>query len=275
MNRLDMEKHSSSYAKIFGKIIKNTRMKANGVYIKNIEYKLKQYESILAKCRQIDKKGSMLVEYLEDVNSSYIEVKNLLDDMDDKFLLFVVGTGNYGKSTLINALIQEDIAPIHFRPKTWKIDVYYLDEKDSGEVIIKFSDGKVSKLNKKEAKEFLDKEEEKIQDGIDTFNKVKNVELKKCKSKEERDEMRKKLQGEYLYKSKVIEARWPVKNNKFLKNMMLVDTPGLEQDTLDLNNSIKDYYFKADGVIWMLDGNSISAKNNEKMVKELEEYLKD
>ena len=275
MNRLDIDKHSSSYEKVWAKIIKNTRMKANGVYIKNIEYKLKQYKSILNKLEKTSKKGSMLVEYLEDVNSSYIEVKNLLDDMDEKFLLFVVGTGNYGKSTLINALIQEDLAPIYFRPKTWKIDVYYLDEKGTGEVIIKFSDGNISKVNKKEAKEFLDKEEEKIHEGIKNFNKVKNQELKKCNSREEREEMKKKLQDEYLYKSKVVEVRWPVKNNKFLKNMMLVDTPGLTQDTLDLNNSIKDYYFKADGVIWMLDGSTISSKSNDKMIEELEEYLKD
>lgn len=275
MNRLDIEKHSNNYEKLLNRIVKNARLNANSVYVKNIEYKLKQYENILNKFKVFPNKGSVLVEYLDFINNSYVEVKNLLANIDDKFLLFVVGMGKYGKSTLINALIQEKVAPIDFRPKTWKIDVYYLDEKHTGDVIIKLNDGNVLKLNREEAQTFIDQEESKVQDSIKLFNKVKNVEFKKCKTKEEREEMKKKLQDEYLYKSKVIEVRWPVENNKFLRNMLLVDTPGLIQDNADLNNSIKDYYFKADGVIWMLDGSTISSKSNDEMVKELEDYLED
>ena len=46
MNRLDIEKHSNNYEKLLNRIVKNARLNANSVYVKNIEYKLKQYENI-------------------------------------------------------------------------------------------------------------------------------------------------------------------------------------------------------------------------------------
>lgn len=99
MNRLDIEKHSNNYEKLLNRIVKNARLNANSVYVKNIEYKLKQYENILNKFKVFPNKGSVLVEYLDFINNSYVEVKNLLANIDDKFLLFVVGMGKYGKST--------------------------------------------------------------------------------------------------------------------------------------------------------------------------------
>lgn len=56
---------------------------------------------------------------------------------------------------------------------------------------------------------------------------------------------------------------------------MLVDTPGLNQN---LNSDVQigniaDYYRKADGVIWLIDGNTIAAENTQALIAELESSL--
>ena len=278
MDSVDIKKHSKKCEIVFAKIIKNSRFKMNTFLIEETKYKLEQYEEVLKKLKLFIKQGSVFKDYLDSFAEYSVQIKDLLDNMDDKFLLFVVGTGNYGKSTLINALMQQDLAPIDFRPKTWKIDVYYLDEKNEQNeqnVIIKLNDGQILNMSNEDAHKFIENEEKLTDKHKKEYNNIKNEELKKCKTKKERDEMQEKLKKEYLYKSKVVEVRWPVKQNKFLKNILLVDTPGISQDLLYLQNSIKDYYFKADGVIWMLDGLTIASKNNNEMIKELESYLGD
>ena len=275
MDAVDIKKHSKKCEIVFAKVIKNSRFKMNTFLIEETKYKLEQYEEVLKKLKFFIKQGSVFKDYLDSFAEYSVQIKDLLDNMDDKFLLFVVGTGNYGKSTLINALMQQDLAPIDFRPKTWKIDVYYLDEKNEQNVIIKLNDGQILNMSNEDAHKFIENEEKLTDKHKKEYNNIKNEELKKCKTKKERDEMQEKLKKEYLYKSKVVEIRWPVKQNKFLKNILLVDTPGISQDLLYLQNSIKDYYFKADGVIWMLDGLTIASKNNNEMIKELESYLGD
>lgn len=275
MNNINFDKHSKRYNKLLDRLIKNNRFQMNSNYIEELEYKLIQYEELIDRSYTLNTFGVKTKEYIDLIEEKYIELKELKEKMNDKFLLFVVGTGNYGKSTLINAILQEEIAPVDFRPKTWKIDVYYLDDKNSGKVIIKQKDGEYFALNWNQAINFIATEEEKMEKSLKQYNKIKNSELKKCKTKDERNEMIEKLSKEYIYKSKIAEVRWPIKENKFLKNMMLVDTPGLTQEIYEINNSIKDYYFKADGVLWMLDAQTISAKNSEKIVKKLESYLED
>ncbi|MDK0570804.1 dynamin family protein [Clostridium perfringens] len=275
MNRINFDKHSKKYSELLDRLIRNNRLQMNSAYIDELEYKLSEYEELIDRSYTLDTFGVKTEEYINSIEEKYIEVKELKEKMNDKFLLFVVGTGNYGKSTLINAILQEEVAPVDFRPKTWKIDVYYLDDKNSGKVIIKQKDGECFELKWDQAISFIEKEEEKMEKSLKNYNKIKNNELKRCKTKDERNEMIEKLSKEYIYKSKIAEVRWPIKENKFLKNMMLVDTPGLTQEIYEINNSIKDYYFKADGVLWMLDAQTISAKNSEKIVKELESYLED
>lgn len=275
MNKINTNIYSQRCNNIFNKVIKNHRLKGNINYINSVNLKLKNYQLLSNNISRSMKSGSKSMEYFDGVSNSIIEIKELLEKMDDKFLLFVVGMGNYGKSTLINALLQSDIAPVDFKPKTWKIDVYYLDENNSEKVILKLKDGTSKSLSYNEAVSFIEKEEAAMDKSISEYNKIKNVELRKCKNKEERNEMIDKLTKEYIYKSKVVEVRWPVKDNKYLKHMLLVDTPGLSQDIYDIKSSIKDYYFKADGVLWLLDGPTISAKGSNKLMKELEDYLED
>lgn len=275
MNRIDINEYSQKYENILKRIVKNSRLQLSTTYINNVNLKLKRSKLLLNNVSRILACGSKSREYRDDISRLIIETQELIQKMDDKFLLFIVGTGNYGKSTLINALLQCDIAPVAFKPKTWKIDVYYLDEDKSEKVVVKFNDGTSISLNYDEAVNFIEQEEEKIEKSIKKYNEIKNIELRKCKNKEERSEMIEKLSKEHIYKSRVVEVRWPVQNNPYLKNMLLVDTPGLVQDIYDIKGSIKDYYFKADGVIWLLDAQTISSSSSDKLIKELEDYLED
>ncbi|MFW5795091.1 MAG: dynamin family protein, partial [Bacillota bacterium] len=210
-----------------------------------------------------------VVEELETIND---ELNMLSKGLDKPFLLFIVGVGNYGKSTLLNALIGKRMAEVDALPKTWKIDIFYGTNKNSL-VKVKYKKGDTDYLNIKEAREFLAKEEEKRQISeikvYEEFEKRKN-DLDTIKEKEE---LKKALEKNLLYESPVIEVDWPVKSNNLLKNFRLVDTPGLVQNLLgEVKQNVNDYYHKADGVLWLLDTTKISANQSKEMLdKALEE----
>ena len=45
-------------------------------------------------------------------------------DSAEPLLVMVVGEGNFGKSSLVNALAGRRVAPVSIIPKTWKVDLY-------------------------------------------------------------------------------------------------------------------------------------------------------
>lgn len=215
---------------------------------------------------------------VRELNDSLLNIKNefksLYDNFDDKLMLFIVGDGNVGKSTLINALVGEEVAKTNALPTTWKIDVYYSNDKD--ECIIKYKDGNSRCVKVNEGRKIVEDEEHKTKESKKIFNQRRNELLKKVNLKEEREELTRKLSKELIYKSPITEVRWPVKNNWILNECLLVDTPGLNQILVDSNQlgNIQDYYHKADCVLWLLDGQSISSIDTHEKINELEKVLK-
>jgi regulator of sigma D len=87
---------------------------------------------------------------------------------------------------------------------------------------------------------------------------------------EEKEELKKLIYDKMLYKSEIIEVRWPMKKNSLLQQFRLVDTPGLVQNLVgEMKVSVQEYYHKADGVIWLLDATKISAQKSREMMDEL------
>ncbi len=226
--------------------------------------------------RKVGDLGSIASEHIKEVQAIVAEYEALEKHLDEKLMVFIVGNGNAGKSTLLNALVGYEIAKTDEIPSTWNIDVYTPDIPINTAEIY-YSDGKIEKRSESDAKKFTENEKAKTDAGKAKYNSVKNEELRKYKTKEERDECKKYLAKKYLYKSPVTEVRWNVNSNHLLNQCMLVDTPGLNQQLNgeDALGSISDYYHKADGVLWILDGTTIAAGNTQALITELTETLKD
>ena len=67
---------------------------------------------------------AILHEYLQKLQNEYSVIEELANQLDEKFSLFIMGSGKNGKSTLINALLGQKKAAVNILPKTWKIDIY-------------------------------------------------------------------------------------------------------------------------------------------------------
>lgn len=219
--------------------------------------------------------GKITKKLLGDFTKIKADFNELYQNFDDKLMIFIIGNGNVGKSTLLNSLVGYEIAKTNFLPNTWKIDVYS-PELNKDKATIKYLDGRKESLAIEEVKRITSVEEKKSKDSKKIYNENLKKELKNLKIKEERDEIKKYLGEKYLYKSLISEVRWPVKRNWILEKCLLVDTPGLNQNLYDLNQlgNINDYYHKADGVLWLLDGQTIAASNTEVIFDELNDVLK-
>ncbi len=205
----------------------------------------------------------------ENIRKKYLEIPKMKEDMDKSFLLFIVGMGKYGKSTLVNALASSRVAEIDDLPKTWKIDIYDASQsKDQVKII--FKDKSVETYSIKEAQEFLQNEEDKRYDSEDLIEDELDK-RSKGKSIEELEELKDALSKDLLYQSPVTEVVWPVEENKLLKNFRIVDTPGLTQNLLgETKVRVKEYLFKAHGVVWILDANKIAANKPKELLDEVE-----
>ncbi len=168
-------------------------------------------------------------------------LKHYSNQEDSLLNVFIVGEGKYGKSTLINALVQGNIAPVHFLPTTWCIHRYlYGDEK----AVAIFKNG--IKANMK----------------IEDANKL--VHSEEIKPKENK-----------AYVSDLIQIDWYYKDYPLLKKIILVDTPGLAQlKSVLADNSIEEYYYKADCVLWLLDATKINSESSLNSIKQVSRYSK-
>lgn len=223
------------------------------------------------KKQNIGKLSSNFISELQLIQDGFIE---LYDNFDDKLMIFIIGNGNVGKSTLLNSLIGYKVAKTNVLPTTWKIDVYSpeIDEKSA---VIKYITGKKETLPINTVKNIVEEEEQKTKESKKNYNDNLKKELKGLSTKEEREEMKAYLGEKYLYKSDISEVRWPVEANWILEKCLLVDTPGLNQDLNHIGQlgNIHDYYHKADGVLWLLDGQTIAAANAKSLLEELDTVL--
>ncbi len=188
------------------------------------------------------------------------ENEKSIKELEYPFMLAVVGCGNYGKSTLINLLLQDNIINTSVLPNTWKIDVFVNSPMESGKIIY---EDKEEVRTLKNIEKILEKEEEKIK-----INKRKiNNEIQSYKKNnkptiEELNIFKQNIEKEN-YKPNIKEIRYLIKDKPILRNFTLIDTPGLNQTLLkNTKERMIDYYIKSDGILLLMDAQNISAKNN-------------
>lgn len=240
------------------------------LYFRDIVTNFNSYLSSLSFQDYQYSKVQRLYKQVKEYEGKYLD---LTKSLNESFMLFVVGMGNYGKSTLINALLEQPAAETDFLPKTWKIDIYKNDI-SSNRTILRFKDQSERELNFKKAKQFIELEEKKRDDSEREISLILKKEKENIKSQEAYKEFETKLRREKLYESTLVEVHWGIKKGYKLNDFHIVDTPGLTQKVMgQFQHNIYKYYHKADGIIWMLDAHVISAKGTKELVEDLKKSL--
>ena len=198
--------------------------------------------------KDINNKESKSKEVVSYIEQKIKENTKSIKELENPFLLFIMGSGNYGKSTLINALLQEKVIETSDIPNTWKLDLFI--KSDNEKVEITYNDEREIIKSLSNGKKIL------------TYkNKLSKDKLKEFKIEQERL---------HLYKSDINQIKYYLKNKKILNDFTIVDTPGLNQTLL--KNTVKrmnKYYQKSDGVIWLIDAQNIVSKETNKLIEEI------
>jgi tRNA U34 5-carboxymethylaminomethyl modifying GTPase MnmE/TrmE len=265
---------SNSMESLFNNIVLKSNMLSLDNFKDNL-YEKKLYVDDFIYSISNKNTGKISKNVLEKMQGISIGFNELYENFDDKLMIFIVGNGNVGKSTLLNALVGQEVAKTNFLPTTWKIDVYS-PEVDNDTAMIKYKAGKQEVLDVKKAKDKVNDEENKSKESNKIYKENLKKELNGIVNKEQREEIKKYLGEKYIYKSKISEVRWPVKSNWILERCLLVDTPGLNQElnSLEQLGDANSYYHKADGVIWILNGQTIAAQTPNVLLEELDNSLK-
>lgn len=215
----------------------------------------------------INESDNKTVKLIESINLQIKKNKESINELKFPFLLFIVGSGNYGKSTLINTLLNQEIVKTTDIPNTWKLDLFIKSEVEK--LHITYEDESTVVKNLKEGNKLLEKEEYKFKESKRKVAKMVN----EYKSLNNRDvnslkKYKKEQEEKYLYKSKITQIKYFIKKCGILDEFIIVDTPGLNQNLIkDTLNRMKSYYVKADGVIWLVDAQNLVSRESNKLIE--------
>lgn len=187
---------------------------------------------------KLKKEYDKCIEFCEKYGYSNVEeLKEERSELDEPLKIMIVGIGNSGKSTLLNALVGVDVAEVDFRPKTWCINLYQKTKGDQYAELV--YEGNIRERT--------------------TIESAKKL-LERIAKKDYPDKEPVEIRWYYP------ELQWPT------EDVFLVDTQGFAQmrDNLpeaeksilqkepggfmvNVSDSFRKYYFKADLVLWCLD----------------------
>ena len=218
--------------------------------------------------------GNKTYECLENINMELEKNLENLKELLEPFLLFVIGSGNYGKSTVINALVEEDLVKTKDLPNTWKLDLFCKSKIEK--IVITYANKEDIEMTLEEGINYLDKEEEKFNKSRKKISRaLKEYKDNNKASISDLKEYKKILKEKYLYISDIVEVKYYFNKNGILKDFIIVDTPGLNQIlSKSILNSIEDYYQKSDGIIWLIDAQNIISKMSNKFIKDINKLNK-
>lgn len=211
-----------------------------------------------------EQKGNLLTVYdmLEEKKSDYIdsnlkkEIQQKKDSLlNDQFILAVAGQMKSGKSTLLNALIfGDDILPADDTELTAKITFILYDDKPSFEAVLytekEFNDLRNSMKGSNGESEFdnqLNLSLEKLQDsGYSSFEEILS---RKAIKGEDFQELIDFVGKNGIY-TPFVNTLILKSNSNWLRNIIVVDTPGMNSPNKLRDKIVKDWIVKADAVVY-------------------------
>lgn len=133
-----------------------------------IHQSIAEIEILGNKLKEIDLNGeaSLFKKQQRHFHELITKLHSLKEDLVLPYMLYVIGVGNAGKSSVINSLVGFDVADIGTLPKTWKTDLFYKNTNmvnvDDLLVEIRYRDGSTQVLSEYEAKKLINQEEKNV-----------------------------------------------------------------------------------------------------------------
>jgi hypothetical protein len=165
-------------------------------------------------------------------------------DAAEPLLVMVVGEGNVGKSTLVNALVGKAVAPVSRLPKTWKVDLFQTGRPPRAELHWRSRPDRPDPMSIERAREVADAEEARLNSVGSSRSDLYQVRW-------------------------IVDAPWPS------TGVALVDTPGIAQLRADVSvratklhgaegfevqaeDPFLFWYTRADSVLWCVNATKLA-----------------
>jgi GTPase SAR1 family protein len=188
------------------------------------------------------------------------------------FEVFIDGSVKFGKSTLINALLGQLIAPTGRYPKTWCFNRYIAVESTKPYARVLVEPRQYAATPHLQARLGQPRESEGDLSVFHlSFDDVERL------MEEEEERTRESLKTANPYVSPIIEIEWQVPDrNAVLKGMRLVDTMGLNgiREKKGHLNRLTWQFRRADAVIWVVSATNLNDAGIREQLREFRRFAK-
>ncbi|WP_395145857.1 dynamin family protein [Armatimonas sp.] len=185
------------------------------------------------------------------------KVRDKLRDLasPDEILVFVVGEGNFGKSSLVNAVLGRDVAPVSFLPKTWRVDLYRGLPEGADEFAILRRIGQVNGERMSVAAAEVacaDQEREIARCETEALQKINESRAAKNLPPALRADLYRHTEPIRL-PDQVVEVQWHRSGLALPPEVVLVDTPGFKQVRSGMGGARTEMLGGSEGVTFALE----------------------
>jgi GTPase Era involved in 16S rRNA processing len=238
---------------------------------KKSKQKLKMYGGTNIRVQEPQSRAEALLQTLSQEAAKYEGLKEMAeraihrlhDYQTQPLFIMIVGSGNFGKSTLINALLGANVAPVARVPKTWKVDIYHASAEERAELTWRSRPGRTNNETVAQAQAICNQIEQE--------------------AKEKKRQAKKKGETNTTWQSDLVQVDWYRPCQWQLPSVAVVDTPGFNQLREDTNLSnvylygeqgiecqaqepFEYYYYRADIVLWCFKATQLEGQKSLEML---------
>ncbi|HTE21351.1 MAG TPA: dynamin family protein [Armatimonadota bacterium] len=162
-----------------------------------------------------------------------------------ELLVFVMGEGNFGKSSLINHLLGRRVAEVHFLPKTWRTDLYRrvetVDEQHA--LLRRAGEPAPRRMSLEEARAACAEQEARLRAQGQETQAAPGVAGPTGLPEE----------PPAAPADGIVEVQWHYAGLALPRSVVLVDTPGFSQFRTGLNRARAAVLASSDGIVFDLE----------------------